>query len=848
MLVGSPKQLKKVIILNGRATKITMSHSTTDSYNLKIEDPLPILHSAPLDLALIEKVTDFDNWAHNFVDLFKNQTDGVDFNDANTNEQFLFQMENINNAEFFSICMKTNSEPFSPSNSAIDDDFVFNFFNCASHHPEFHSISQKIIVSSTRYIVSSSKRTIAFKKLRLICFLLYLPTMYQNADQLNIIIKVVGTFSKVIRSVFSNWLSSLPHLLSRIVGGCQFLLDTFYINYPHATSIDTSQSFIFETLDLCYESNHVCRHKLPLSAFYNKNIDERASGKLLLPFPFVLSFRSRLKLCRTQTKELQVSAEVDHMMHGCDGRLDVYLRRSSYFSDFQKYFLRAKPSSFYRRLKVTFVDESAVDAGGPQKECLRMVTDYLREKILRIIEKRLFWFKRCPLESEDVKQNETDDAKSEATPDEIKYMTKEQKKVLHSRQRLKEMISNPVNNYRLLGIVVGLAVANEITLPIRFPKILYSQLIKTQQKVTMADFSEVDPVAASSLQSMINMKRDGGDVSQLFMTFEITNDEGETIDLNSIKMNTDLVADGMLTNKEKGKRLRSWQGAPTADGSPTIYSIAMATAIQKVSPLQKVFRPRRSSAAASIILKGNVPQSMPGKTRNTASFTTNRRPSQSKISGSKSLFSNIGASNLPSQSKISASDSLFNNIQSSKDEIPSLSNNQILPVTNDNVESFVIKYIAYEIYYRYSKEIESFRSGFEMACPSPYTSMLTAEELDVVISGAEEFDWGALVAAAKYKDGLDANSEEVKWFWSVFWEFSEEQRIEFLKFTTGSDRAPFGGLGKVRITFRKGGKQEMLPVAHTCFNMFFLPKYRSKEEVKKKLLLAFKYSEGFGIE
>lgn len=843
---------KKVIILNGLAAKISMSHSVADTDALKFEECLPSLHPQSYDLELLEKITDFDIWAKNFVDMSKTQTDKMNTNDPKVQDQFKSQIENLIDVDFFSLCMKSNSNPFSQYNSSIDDDFIFNFFLISFCRPEFQAISRKIIFSSTKNLISTSDRAITYKKIRLICLLLYLPTLYQNADQLNIIIKLVSTFTNPIRSIFTNWLTTLPRLLSRIVGGCQFLLDTFYNNFPLATSIDSSLVFIFETLNLCYQSNQLCQHKLPLSAFYNKNIDDSClSGKSLLPFPFVLSFRSRLKFCRTQTRELQVSAEVDHMLRGCDGKLDVYLRRSSYFSDFQKYFLKAKPSSFYRRLKVFFVDEQAVDAGGPQKECLRMVTENLKEKTLRIVDKRLFWFKRCPPAPNNNNNNEVVDS------DEERYLSNEQKKALQNRQKLMQMIDDPISNYRLLGTVFGLALANEIILPVRLPRFLISKLLKgSKSEPTMSDFAEIDPVAAKSLQSMIDMKRNGEDVSTLDMTFEITNDEGETIDLNDIKSGDinlrgiiGLSDDGNygygnILDINKNKRKRSWAGPSVVDGSPTIYSIAMATAIQKASPLQKVFRPRRSSAAASMILKGQIPNN---KFSNTSSFTT------SSIHKKNPQLKLTSSSPMPQQpTQISSSNSML--INSNSVEGPNIvskyvsASNRPFNVTNDNVELFIAKYIDYEINHRYSREYESFRSGFEIACPSPYTTMLTAEEMDLVISGAEDFDWSALASVAKYKDGLDKSSEEIRWFWEVFWEFSEQQRLEFLKFTTGSDRPPFGGLGKVRITFKKGGRHEMLPVAHTCFNMFFLPKYKSKEELKQKMLLAFKYSEGFGIE
>lgn len=50
----------------------------------------------------------------------------------------------------------------------------------------------------------------------------------------------------------------------------------------------------------------------------------------------------------------------------------------------------------------------------------------------------------------------------------------------------------------------------------------------------------------------------------------------------------------------------------------------------------------------------------------------------------------------------------------------------------------------------------------------------------------------------------------------------------FLKFVTGSDRAPVGGLGNLRITVQREADSERLPTTHTCFNTLVLPQYGSR--------------------
>ena len=38
----------------------------------------------------------------------------------------------------------------------------------------------------------------------------------------------------------------------------------------------------------------------------------------------------------------------------------------------------------------------------------------------------------------------------------------------------------------------------------------------------------------------------------------------------------------------------------------------------------------------------------------------------------------------------------------------------------------------------------------------------------------------------------------MKWLWEIVNELDDEERRRFLKFFTGSDRAPIGGLGNLR--------------------------------------------------
>jgi hypothetical protein len=69
-----------------------------------------------------------------------------------------------------------------------------------------------------------------------------------------------------------------------------------------------------------------------------------------------------------------------------------------------------------------------------------------------------------------------------------------------------------------------------------------------------------------------------------------------------------------------------------------------------------------------------------------------------------------------------------------------------------------------------------------------------------------------------------------------------------LFFATGTDRVPIGGLLNLKLTIqRQGPDSNILPTAQTCSSVLLLPEYNSREKLRKKLELALKFKEGFGL-
>ena len=89
----------------------------------------------------------------------------------------------------------------------------------------------------------------------------------------------------------------------------------------------------------------------------------------------------------------------------------------------------------------------------------------------------------------------------------------------------------------------------------------------------------------------------------------------------------------------------------------------------------------------------------------------------------------------------------------------------------------------------------------------------------------------------------------VQWLWTVVGEMSLDDKRKFLKFFSGSDRAPIGGLGKLVCTIQRAGPDnDRLPTSHTCFNTLLLPEYGSRGKLRALLHTAIQNAAGFGLE
>ena len=168
-------------------------------------------------------------------------------------------------------------------------------------------------------------------------------------------------------------------------------------------------------------------------------------------------------------------------------------------------------------------------------------------------------------------------------------------------------------------------------------------------------------------------------------------------------------------------------------------------------------------------------------------------------------------------------------------------------IDSENKDEYVDLYVDWYFNKSINEPFTSFEKGFYRVFNRNLSKILTPDELELIICGTQFLDFHELKKACQYED-YEKDSETIKYFWEILLDFGEEEKKKFLSFVTGCDRAPIDGLGSLPITISHGGSDlTQLPSAHTCFNNLILPDYKNKEKMKKALLTAINYSEGFGL-
>jgi HECT-domain (ubiquitin-transferase)/Domain of Unknown Function (DUF913)/Ubiquitin binding region len=176
-------------------------------------------------------------------------------------------------------------------------------------------------------------------------------------------------------------------------------------------------------------------------------------------------------------------------------------------------------------------------------------------------------------------------------------------------------------------------------------------------------------------------------------------------------------------------------------------------------------------------------------------------------------------------------------------------------VTEENKMEYIKLLCHMKMTQNITAQTSSFLEGFHDLVPKPMISIFDSKELELLISGLPEVDLEDLKNNTEYHN-YTKDSAVILWLWEVLYEFSHEERAEFLQFVTGSSKVPLEGFkalpgmsGVQKFQIHKSFTgPDRLPTAHTCMNQLDLPEYPSKDILRQRLKLATtEGKEGFGF-
>jgi hypothetical protein len=191
------------------------------------------------------------------------------------------------------------------------------------------------------------------------------------------------------------------------------------------------------------------------------------------------------------------------------------------------------------------------------------------------------------------------------------------------------------------------------------------------------------------------------------------------------------------------------------------------------------------------------------------------------------------------------------------DDLEMVENGANLVVSEIETDKYIRLLKEFTVGKKLDKIVRRFRDGFFAVIESGLWEKFTPAEMARIVSGdAVRWTMPELDRNIRFEHGYVSKSPQRQRLFDTILDFDEEQKAGLLRFITGCERLPIGGLGALRpkITVAKRviecGKSpdECLPTVSTCSNYFKLPAYSCRAVMAERLLLAI--SEGqeeFGL-
>ncbi|XP_024416980.2 probable E3 ubiquitin-protein ligase HERC4 isoform X2 [Desmodus rotundus] len=387
--------------------------------------------------------------------------------------------------------------------------------------PDHPQISQQVAASLEKNLIP--KLTSSLPDVEALRFYLTLPECPLMSDSNNFTTLAIpfGTalvnLEKAPLKVLENWWSVLePPLFLKIVELFKevvvHLLKLYKIGIPPSER-RIFNSFLhtsLKVLEILHRVNEKTGQIIQYDKFYVHEVQElidirndyinwvqqQAYGMLadipvtICTYPFVFDAQAKTTLLQTDAVlQMQMAIDQAHrqnvsslflpVIESVNPCLILVVRRENIVGDAMEVLRKTKNIDYKKPLKVIFVGEDAVDAGGVRKEFFLLIMRELLDPkygMFRYYEdSRLIWFSDKTFEDSDL--------------------------------------------FHLIGVVCGLAIYNFTIVDLHFPLALYKKLLK--KKPSLDDLKELMPDVGRSMQQLLDYPEDN--VEETFcLNFTIT--------------------------------------------------------------------------------------------------------------------------------------------------------------------------------------------------------------------------------------------------------------------------------------------------------------------------------------
>nr|XP_060611660.1 probable E3 ubiquitin-protein ligase HERC1 isoform X2 [Anolis sagrei ordinatus] len=170
--------------------------------------------------------------------------------------------------------------------------------------------------------------------------------------------------------------------------------------------------------------------------------------------------------------------------------------------------------------------------------------------------------------------------------------------------------------------------------------------------------------------------------------------------------------------------------------------------------------------------------------------------------------------------------------------VPIIPGGNSIPLTFSNRKEYVERAIEYRLH-EMDRQVAAVREGMSWIVPVPLLSLLTARQLEQMVCGMPEISVEVLKKVVRYRE-VDEAHTLVQWFWRTLEEFSNEERVLFMRFVSGRSRLPANTADiSQRFQIMKVDRPyDSLPTSQTCFFQLRLPPYSSQSVMAERLRYA----------